>query len=521
MKRTVLVLLSLGFALCCQNVARGVGLEGLERLRDGRSRRATSTARDKSGSYDPTSNWDNRLVKSGESRTLADLKGPGIIRHIWITFPDKHPSWISKAGCADPSEIVLRMYWDGREKPDVESPLGDFFAGGFGMRMPVNSVPVQVENGRSYNCFWPMPFRKSARIVITNESKRPLVALYWNIDWVEKESLPPDTAHFCAQYRREFPCEKGSDYLILDGVGRGHYVGTVLSVRSRSPQWFGEGDEKIYIDGERTASIWGTGTEDYFLCAWGLRECGFPFFGVPYTNGVREVGKKTVAYRWHISDPLVFGKSIRVTIEHYGWISADETPDNKINGFTERTDDYASVAFWYQVGPSKKFTTLPSAENRKLPEIDVIFAGRDYREEIPHGVGKAVVQKGYMWTNNAQILYRPPEAEGAWLEVPFTVAKYEPKCLALVLTHSYDFGTYQVSLDSKLTGNPLNLYSPETTVKEHHIGNLWIKPGRHVVRLECVGKDPRSSQHWLGFDSLRLRQRREIVSKYAHDREGE
>jgi len=518
MKRICFGLLGLGIVLGSAAAQRGAALDGLERLREGRSRRATSAARDKSGNYDPTSNWDNRLVKSGESLTLADLKGPGIIKHIWITFPDEHPSWISKVGCANPSEIVLRMYWDGRGKPDVESPLGDFFAGGFGMRMTVESMPVQVENGRSYNCFWPMPFRKSAKIVITNESKKPLVALYWNIDWIQKESLPPDTAYFCAQYRREFPCKEGKDYLILDAEGPGHYVGTVLSVRSRSPEWFGEGDEKIYIDGEEKASIWGTGTEDYFLCAWGLREASFPYFGVPYTEGWGEIGSKTIAYRWHITDPIVFTKSIRVTIEHYGWISADERPDNKIHGFTERTDDYASVAFWYQVGPSKEFATLPSAEERKLPQIDTIFSGKDYGEKIPHGVGKAMVQEGYMWTNAGQILYQPPEAEEAWLEAPFTVEKREPKCLVLVLTHSYDFGIYQVSLDAKLLGKPINLYSPETTVKEHHIKNLWIKPGKHVIRLHCVGKDPRSSKHWLGFDSLRLRERRAIVSKYAHDK---
>lgn len=323
------------------------------------------------------------------------------------------------------------------------------------------------------------------------------------------------------QYRQEFPCEEGKDYLFLDAEGQGHYVGTVLSVRSRSPEWFGEGDEKIYIDGEERASVWGTGTEDFFLCAWGLREASFPYFGVPYTDGWGQVGSKTVAYRWLISDPFVFSKSIRVTIEHYGWISADERPENKIHGFTERTDDYASVAFWYQVGPTKKFTTIPPVDERRLPEIDTIFAGKNCGEAIPHGVGKATVQEGYEWTNGAQILYQPPETEGAWLEIPFTVEKHEPKCLVVILTHSYDFGIYKVSLDGKSLGEPINLYSPETAVKEHRLKNLWVKPGKHLLRLDCVGKDPRSSQHWLGFDSLRLRQRREIVSKYAHDKDKE
>ena len=212
------------------------------------------------------------------------------------------------------------------------------------------SLPVIVEDADSYNCFWNMPFRKSARVEIVNQSDKSLNLLYYNIDWIKKQRLPKDTPYFHAQYRQEYPAEKGKDYLILDTKGKGHYVGTVLSVRTRSPAWFGEGDEKIYIDGEAKASIWGTGTEDYFLSAWGLKKTSTPYFGVPYFDQWGIVGSHTCAYRWHLNDPLVFNTGIKVTIEHFGWISPDENPDFKSTSWNEREDDYSSVAYWYQSG---------------------------------------------------------------------------------------------------------------------------------------------------------------------------
>ncbi len=145
-----------------------------------------------------------------------------------------------------------------------------------------------------------MPFRKSARIEIVNQAEKPISLLYYNIDWIKKESLPKDTPYFYAQYRQEYPVQKGKDYVVLDTKGKGHYVGTVLAVRTRSPAWFGEGDEKIYIDGEKKPSIWGTGTEDYFLSAWGLKTTSTPYFGVPCFDQWGIVGGHTSAYRWHI-----------------------------------------------------------------------------------------------------------------------------------------------------------------------------------------------------------------------------
>src|SRR5262245_46874124 len=174
-------------------------LDGLSRVRDATSARVSSAA------PEDWSNRDNRWVKPGETFVMADLQGPGVIRHIWLTFSESRPNWLSKEGAADPSEIVLRMYWDGAEQPAVEAPLGDFFAAGFGRRAEIVSGPVIVQGGDSYNCFWPMPFARSAKITVTNESRKPVAALYYQIDYTREKSLPAETAYFCAQYRQEFP----------------------------------------------------------------------------------------------------------------------------------------------------------------------------------------------------------------------------------------------------------------------------------------------------------------------------
>ena len=159
-------------------------------------------------------------------------------------------------GAANHQEMLLRIYYDGNSRPGVEAPLGDFFAACFGKRCAINSIPVVNDDGDSYNCFWKMPFRKSIRIEIVNESAKQIRLLYYNIDWIKKK-IAEDTPYFYAQYRQEYPVESGKDYVILQTKGKGHYVGTVLAVRTRSPEWFGEGDERIYIDGELKPSIQG------------------------------------------------------------------------------------------------------------------------------------------------------------------------------------------------------------------------------------------------------------------------
>lgn len=485
-------------------VARGQSLDDLTRPRDATSARVASN------SPHDWSNADNRWIKPGETYTLADIDGPGVIRHIWFTFPEKGASWIAKGGSAAPDEIVLRMYWDGAGEPAVETPLGDFFACGFGERAPVRSVPVQVQGGDSYNCFWAMPFFKHARITITNESEQVLAALYYQIDYTKEASLSEDTAYFCAQYRQEFPTEMGHDYLVADieaPEGGGQYVGTVMSVRSRSPQWFGEGDDKFYLDGAETPQLWGTGTEDYFENAWGMQEETFPSFGVSRCDGwLAELGDTGTMYRWHLADPVRFKKSLRFEIEHKGWMSADETTTGKIDGHVEREDDFATVAFWYQRGQPKRFATLPSAKDRKLPRIDLIIEGKDLLATANTGKTEVSLQAGGPWTGDGQ-LFIDAAGVGSWVEFSFEIPDDRPRNLVIPFTHSYDFGTYQISLDGKAYGDPVDFYSKDIGVVQQRFGELATPPGKHTVRLECVGLNPNSQGYRLGVDSVRLRQR--------------
>lgn len=527
-----LLALASAVLLALSSPARAQSLADLAKPHEGRSRRASSTHRigpdgkfDPNGVPDPNSNWDNKNVAPGETKVLLDAKGPGVITHIWMTFlaPEPHP-W-AREGSASHQEMLFRVTYDGDERPGVEAPVGDFFANCFGRRSQVVSVPVIVEDADSYNCFWRMPFRKSARVEIVNESEKNVSLLYYNIDWIELESLPEDTPYFYAQYRQEYPVEGGKDYLILETEGKGHYVGTVLAVRTRSPSWFGEGDEKIYIDGEEVASIWGTGTEDYFLSAWGLKTTSTPYFGTPYFDQWGIVGGHTSAYRWHIQDPIVFEKSIKVTIEHFGWISPDENPEYKTHSWNEREDDYASVAFWYQTGKPTFAARAPHARERRLPNLDRIFRAAKLLsapgapDAKPFcGRGEAVVQKILDYPEG-QVLYKPPSPEGAWIEVPFEVDRKRPVRLLANATVSYDFGIYQPFVDGVKVGRPLDFFSAETQNREFHLLDFWPEPGPHVLRLECVGKNHASAGSWLGLESVRLRERRPRVEAWAHDKD--
>jgi hypothetical protein len=450
-----------------------------------------------------------------------DVKGPGVITHLWMTFLGPEPQDWAKNGSANHQEMLLRIYWDGNSRPGVEAPVGDFFANAFGKRSEVNSLPVVVDDADSYNCFWRMPFRKSARVEIVNQSEKPINLLYYNIDWIKKDRLPKDTPYFYAQYRQEYPAQSGKDYVVLDTKGKGHYVGTVLSVRTRSPMWFGEGDEKIYIDGESKPSIWGTGTEDYFLAAWGLKKTSSPYFGVPYFDQWGIVGGHTSAYRWHLNDPIVFNSGIKVTFEHFGWISPDENPDRKTTSWNEREDDYSSVAYWYQTGKPTFAARAPSGPERKLPSLERVTAyARDFADASHHGAGEVRPQSLDLY-DVPQLLYMPDRAEGAWLEVPFEVKKKEPLRLLLNMTTSYDFGRYQAFLNGVKLGEPLDFYSPEIENREFHLLDFWPDPGKYVLRLECVGKNPRSEGYYAGMESVRLRERRPRVTAYGFDKDND
>ena len=503
--------------------ARGGIMDDLAKPQEGRSMRASSTHRlgpdgkfDPKGEPDPNSNWDNKNVAPGATTVLLDEKGPGVVTHLWLTFLGPEPQNWAKAGSANHQEMLLRVYYDGAERPGVEAPVGDFFACAFGRRAEVISLPVIVEDADSYNCFWRMPFKKSIRIEIENQGDKPISLLYYNIDWIKQDKIDHDAPYFYAQYRQEYPAAHGKDYVLLETKGKGHYVGTVMSVRTRSPAWFGEGDEKIAIDGEAKPSIWGTGTEDYFLSAWGLKKTSTPYFGVPQFDQWGIVGGHTSAYRWHLNDPFVFNSAIKVAFEHYGWISVDENPDHKTNSWNEREDDYSSVAFWYQTGLPTFTARAPHARERLLPSLDLVTSVTGKNSNVRHGDGPARVHR---LDALAHLLYQPAAAEGSWLEIPFHVAKKEPRRLLLSALRSYDYGRYQAYLNGVKIGRPFDLYSDKAEPWEVHLLDFWPEPGDYTLRLECVGKNPASQGYFLGVESLRLRERRPRVVKFGFDKD--
>jgi hypothetical protein len=524
--------------------AEGTGegvLDGLARPLQGRSMRATSTMRvgelrrGADGNrdagerrYDPTaeprgdddvkSNWDNFNVPPGGTHVLMDAQGPGVITHIWITFLGPEPQGWATKGSANHQELLLRMFWDGSSRPAVEAPVGDFFANCFGERAEVISVPVIVEGADSYNSFWRMPFRKSARIEIENQSDKPLSLLYYNIDWIKLDRLPENTPYFYAQYRQEYPVRDGRDYLILETEGKGHYVGTVLAVRMRSPAWFGEGDEKIYVDGETKPSIWGTGTEDYFLSAWGLAKASTPYFGTPFFD-YRTIGGHVASYRWHLHDPIVFNTGIKVTIEHMGWMSEDENPEYKATSWNEREDDYASVAFWYQTGVPAFAERAPGAEERRLPDLArIAVPAWDPAALRRHGNGELQRARDEM-TGGDLLVYRPARPGGDWLEIPFEVREKEPLRLEIDAARSPDGGLYQAYLDGVKIGEPLDFYGGAGKAAVFPLLDFWPDPGRHVLRLEAVGKNSRSAGRACTLGSVRLLERRPRVTSFGHDRD--
>lgn len=511
----------------------------------GRSMRATSTFREgPDGNYDPSappksdleekSNRDNFRVPPGETHVLMDVEGPGVITHLWLTFlgPEPHP-W-AKDGSANHQEMLLRIYWDGSDTPGVEAPVGDFFGGCFGKRSELVSIPVITQGGDSYNCFWHMPFHKSARVEIVNESDKPISLLYYNIDWIKHDALPEDTPYFYAQYTQRYPVGGGEPYTVLDTQGKGHYVGTVFSVRTRSPFWFGEGDEMIAIDGEPIPSVWGTGTEDYFLCAWGLEKTLTPYFGVPYFDQWGIVGGHTSAYRWHVNDPLVFNTSIRVQFETFGWMSPDENPEYRAMSWNPREDDYASVAFWYQTGAPTFAARAPSARARTLPSIDRVVSlasaaapASEAPEDLPRleytgrpqGVGERREVRSLPEHFDHPVLVVPAPGGVGEFEMPIEVSVREPLRLLVTLGLGPDLGIYSLFLDGIRLGEPMDLYAPELGMREFHFLDFWPEPGVYTVRLECVGKNHLSAGAALMIESVRLRERRPRVREMAHDRD--
>jgi hypothetical protein len=466
----------------------GNPLDGLATLKSYQAMRSSSS--------DP--NWKNgnadaRPIAPGGTLVIADLKGPGQIAHIWNTVAARERGYSRL--------LVLRMYWDGEETPSVECPLGDFFGIGHGLDVPFDSLPVRVtSDGRGRNCYWPMPFRKSARVTVTNEGRQPVDAFYYYVDWQKLPKLPKNTAYFHAQYRQEHPTVMGRNYLVADLVGRGHFVGTLLSWRQLTPSWPGEGDDFWFIDGEQEPSLRGTGTEDYFCDGWGFRKQAGDFYGAPLMEG-NNTGDRTTVYRWHIADPVPFTKSLRLEFEHKG---VAFNPDGSMrSGFEERADDFSSVAFWYQVEPHKPFPAMPAGYARLYYDYSKLVPGEKL---IPQAKATEGVIEPQAAGPATQLWWRPSK-EGQELTVPFQAPNSGTYDLVLVLTHSWDYGNYQLAVDGKPLGGPLDLFNPAVMDQEHAFPGVSLSAGTHTLTVTNRGKSSQSKGYLFGLAGLLLSKR--------------
>ena len=291
---------------------------------------------------------------------LADVKGIGAVQQIWMTPAG---TW---------RFAILRIYWDGETEPSVECPLGDFFACGWGRYAQISSLAVCVNPGRAFNCYWEMPFRKSFKMTLENIADEKFT-IYYQINYALTD-VPADAAYFHAQFRRVNPLPYKNVYTILDGVkGWGHYVGTYMAWGVNNNGWWGEGEIKFFMDGDKNfPTIAGTGTEDYFCGSYDFdtkRPDGtvqYTEFTTPYSglaqvirgDGHYDVLQRFGLYRWHIADPIRFEQDLRVTIQALGW-RAD-------GWYLPLQDDISSTAFWYQTEPHAKFPPLPDKDSLEI-----------------------------------------------------------------------------------------------------------------------------------------------------------
>jgi len=322
----------------------------------------------KQSSYDRTGgNRDFWTIPAGGTQEVFNATGPGMISHIWFTIAARSGDHLK--------ELVLRAWWDGNAKPSVETPIGDFFGLNLNSYQVYQSEYLACSPGRSLNCYFAMPYRRAARMTVTNEGKQDVNAFYSNIDYMTVPRLPDDALYFHAQYRQAAPTvpstgdaaktnpDGKANYVYVETRGRGHLMGVTFGILQNSERWWGEGDDMIFIDDEAKPAIIGTGSEDYFLGSWnfGGRDGAQPFahqqYGAQLIQSPERTGGRYCCYRFHGDNPVTFERYLKHTMEH--------------GHSNDRGDNFFSVAYWYQAAPFTDFPTLPPAEQR-IPKVRTV-----------------------------------------------------------------------------------------------------------------------------------------------------
>jgi hypothetical protein len=444
-------------------------------------------------SADPTGgNNDWRPIAPGETLTLVDHSGAGVVRRWWITIAPRNDATIQR-------HLIVRCYWDGEDSPSVEAPVADFFGMGFGEWKDFISVPLNMTSG-GYNTYWPMPFRRRARITVENTSDVAVTHFYYNVAIRTYDELPNDALYFHAQYRQA-RTRLREPVTILETTGRGHYVGTLLSMQPERGRQLGylEGDERIFIDGETAPSIIGTGTEDYFSSGWyyDTGEYSAPYHGIPIKDEERG---RISTYRWHVEDPIPFRERLRFQIEHGG--------TNDAAGV-----EYASVAFWYQTHPHAPFPPLPeqltplatisapSIEAEALLDRARVTAGELQVQEMGGFSGE--------WSGDAQ-LWWVLASPGSRLTLPLDAPAAGAYELIGFFTRAQDYGIIRLHVNGQPVGPLMDGYAPRVEpTGPLSFGQVELRAGVNDLVVELVGKDARaagySDGYLVGLDGFLLR----------------
>lgn len=481
--------------------------------------------RNSSGLFDPESNMDAFRIEPGETIVLAELDGPGEIQHIWFT--------ISSYGRRYPRSLVFRIYWDGSKIPSVESPLGDFFAAGNGMRANVSTLPIEVTSyGRAMNSYWKMPFHKKAKLTMTNESDKLISSCYFYIDWAKLDEFPADSLYFHARYNQEWPVTPFTRYTVLDVAGDGQYVGTVMNLHSSVGSWFGESDDQFYIDGEEVPSLVGTGYEDYFTDAWNLRLFTNLNAGVTIREWNSEDARIT-CYKWHIQDPVMFKKSLKLQIERRSYLRIVDTKTGERRGgdFKYRADFCSSVAFWYQKTVAERTKPFPPLNERVMPEIWVEPRIMAEQRKTPLRASPGLKPESRYNRTGAskRMFYMYNDKVGAWLEIPFTIEKEDRYSISVFQILFKEHGIWKLTLKGpgfkEVLDERMDFWDPYLAWKENYpeneifgtnvekkLGIYHLKPGSYVFRFECIGTHPlsfdeKTGKHGysIGLDAISLR----------------
>ncbi len=446
-------------------------------------------------SYDTTGGNNDRInIEDGKTAVLANLKGPGIITRIWVTIDSRDPYFLRR--------IVLRMYWDGEENPSVEVPVGDFFGTGFQYKQYLSQFTGMSSGG--YYCYFPMPFNKSARIEVENQTEQEVYAFYYQIDYQQLEDpLKDDTGYFHAFWKRNIRTNSKDNYVVLDASGEGQFVGVNMSMQGYNGNlWYLEGDEMVYVDNEDTPSVHGTGTEDYFTSGWYFNSGEFsaPFHGLILKD---DSSARIAVYRFQVGDAIPFKNSILFTIEH--------------GHANEETADYSSTAYWYQKEPHKKFTPMLKASLRiplrvTVPE-GVIEA--ENQTDGSSGIKTEVVDMsdyGPDWSGNAQLQVDLTQGEDYELNLPAIMEdRYN---VDIYYTKASGYGNIDIVHDGKKAGEIDGYNADVFPGGKISIRNLKSENGKIKLRFTVSGKDSKSNGYALGLDAFKIEPDRVYIPEW-------